>query len=148
MSAARTLVRTAALVVLGAAAVHAAARAGAEDAAVLGTGETTTAPHGAFTIRWTTTPAPLPTNEPFELDVEVTAAAEVAGDRNPIWLNLNARMPAHAHGMNTRPKVLDLGNGHFVVRGMLLHMAGDWELTFDVAKGRTREQATVTLSLD
>jgi hypothetical protein len=49
--------------------------------------------------------------------------------------------------MNTRARVEDLGNGKFVVRGLLLHMAGQWELAFDVAKGRVHEQAIVRVEL-
>ena len=57
-------------------------------------------------------------------------------------------MPGHGHGMNTRARVEPLGDGRFVVRGLLLHMSGQWELEFDVAKGRVHEKAVVRFELE
>jgi len=120
----------------------------AGDAGLFGAGEVTSGPGGSFVIRWATSPAPLPLNEPFELNVDVIVRADIVDDGNPVWLDVDARMPAHAHGMNTRPKVQDLGGGRFVVKGLLFHMAGAWQIRFDVAKGRIREQATMVLELE
>lgn len=102
---------------------------------------------GAFDLALSSTPRQIPLNELFELTVEVKPAKSVK-DPNPPWLSVNATMPAHQHGMNTRPRIEDLGNGKFVIRGMLFHMAGEWELAFDVAKGSVREHATTTIVLD
>ena len=74
--------------------------------------------------------------------------AGLSDDRNPFWVDAEARMPAHAHGMNTRLRREDLGGGRFVFRGMLFHMAGDWEVVFDVAKGRARERAIARLLIE
>ena len=44
-------------------------------------------------------------------------------------------MPKHRHGMNYRPVVKPLETGRFRVEGMMLHMAGRWELVFEVDTG-------------
>jgi hypothetical protein len=95
---------------------------------------------GTFAIAMKSNPAPVPLNEPFELTVDVSLLKKV-DDRNPLWLGLQATMPEHAHGMNTRARVEPLSDGKFVIKGLLFHMAGEWEVTFQVAKGRITEQA-------
>jgi hypothetical protein len=102
--------------------------------------------NGSFEVVVTTDPVPLPLNEYFELVVDVREV-EPATDTNPIWVGIDAQMPGHAHGMNTRPQQRTLGDGRFVFAGMLFHMAGDWEIVVDVAKGRLRDQATLRLQL-
>jgi hypothetical protein len=102
---------------------------------------------GKFSLRLRASPDPIRLNEYFELVVEVSADA-LDDDRNPYWVDTRALMPAHAHGMNTLPRREDLGSGRFLFRGMLFHMAGEWELTFDVAKGRAREHASVRLVVE
>jgi hypothetical protein len=102
---------------------------------------------GTFSLRLSTSPDPIRLNEYFELVVQVGADA-LAGDRNPYWVDAQALMPAHAHGMNTQPRREDLGSGRFLFRGMLFHMAGEWELEFDVAKGRVREHASLRLVVE
>lgn len=102
---------------------------------------------GTFDLRLTTDPQPVRLNEYFELIVDV-AAERAAEDRNPVWVGVDVQMPEHAHGMNTRPRREQLGDGRFVFRGLLLHMAGEWEIVLDVAKGRVRERASVRLVVE
>ena len=45
---------------------------------------------------------------------------------------VDASMPAHRHGMNYRPSLTALGEGRYRAEGLMFHMAGDWELRFDV----------------
>jgi hypothetical protein len=47
-------------------------------------------------------------------------------------LRLDARMPAHGHGMNYRPTVTRISPEHLRFEGLMLHMPGHWELTFEV----------------
>ena len=44
-------------------------------------------------------------------------------------------MPDHQHGMNYRPTVAAAGDGRFAARGLMFHMPGAWELSFDVNPG-------------
>jgi hypothetical protein len=102
---------------------------------------------GSFKLTLQSNPAPLPLNELFEITVSVDASAAPDDSRNPVWLRANAEMPAHMHGMNTRVIVEQVGDGRFVLRGLLFHMRGEWLITFDVAKGRVHEQATARVLL-
>jgi len=102
---------------------------------------------GSFRLTLQSLPAPLPLNELFEITVSVDASAANDDSSNPVWLRANAEMPAHKHGMNTRVIVEQLDDGRFVLKGLLFHMRGDWLITFDVAKGRVHEQATVHVEL-
>jgi hypothetical protein len=101
---------------------------------------------GSFDITLTSTPRTIPLNEMFELTIDVHPAKTVK-DANPVWVSVNATMPVHQHGMNTRPRVEDLGKGRFVVRGMLFHMSGVWEIVLDVAKGSFHEHAKASVDL-
>ncbi|MEJ0040311.1 MAG: hypothetical protein WDO68_30520 [Gammaproteobacteria bacterium] len=102
---------------------------------------------GAFALTIKSNPAPIPLNEPFELTITVKAARKI-DDPNPLWLGVSATMPAHAHGMNTRTEVEPLGEGRFLVRGLLFHMAGDWDVLLQVAKGRVHEQAHMRVRIE
>ena len=48
----------------------------------------------------------------------------------------DATMPEHRHGMNYRPRIAPLGGGRFRVDGMMFHMAGHWQLVFEVQAGK------------
>ena len=91
--------------------------------------------------------APVPFNELFELQVDVTQLRQL-DDPNPLWLDLQATMPGHGHGMNTHARVDGPDGKRFIIRGLLLHMAGEWEFSFDIAKGRLHEKAKVRFVLE
>lgn len=93
-------------------------------------------------------PEALPLNEMFALEVRVADAATGAPVGADVAIDVDAGMPAHRHGMNTRPRVERTGAGAFLVRGMLLHMPGEWVLSFDVTKGGVTERAQVSLVLE
>jgi hypothetical protein len=122
---------------------------------------------GTYLVRYRTEPSPIPLNEPFSLEVEVLDASEPSRFAEAVSLGVEARMPAHGHGMNHVPEVratLDgtedpllrawtaedpaLGNGRYRVRGMRLHMPGAWELQFDLTRWAVTERAQVTITLD
>jgi hypothetical protein len=85
----------------------------------------------AEAVAWRSEPARPAVGEPFVLRVRVCrAAARLAA--------VDATLPEHRHGMNDRPSLTALGEGHWRADGLLWHMAGRWELRFDVAhEGRT-----------
>ena len=99
---------------------------------------------GSWTVRWTPSPDPIPINEVFAIDATVldTAGAPV------VYASVvaNAGMGAHWHGMNTVPETTAAGDGTFLVEGMLFHMAGTWQITFDVTQGDQLERATAEVS--
>lgn len=53
-------------------------------------------------------------------------------------VRVDATMPDHRHGMNYRPSLHALGEGRWRADGLLWHMAGRWELRFDVETGGSR----------
>jgi hypothetical protein len=86
---------------------------------------------GAFTVWWRVAGERdvLPDSDPFDLEVRVD---DVNGAPTDVRLELDAEMPHHGHGMNVRPVVERVGPGRFIVKGVLLHMSGRWELAFDL----------------
>jgi hypothetical protein len=90
--------------------------------------------------------------EPGELRVGRFFAAEVIACRAPgssrvSEIVLDARMPAHGHGMNYRPRAEQTGPGRFRFTGLMLHMAGTWRLTFDLFQGEQRTRLTQEVTL-
>jgi len=101
---------------------------------------------GTFRLKLKPSRTPVPFNELFELQVDVSLLHPL-DDPNPLWLGVDATMPGHGHGMNTHARIEGPEKGRFIISGLLLHMTGEWELSFDVAKGRTHEKAKVRFVL-
>jgi hypothetical protein len=57
-------------------------------------------------------------------------------------------MPAHKHGMNYRPTIKPLGDGRFRIDGMMFHMAGQWQLAFEVQAGKEITRLTHDVQAD
>jgi hypothetical protein len=79
--------------------------------------------------------------------VEV-AVCPKAGAPEAEGLRLDARMPAHGHGMNYAAKVAVLGGGRFRAEGLMLHMPGRWEFVFDVRAGGRTERLAHSVRLE
>jgi hypothetical protein len=114
--------------------------------------EVTTA-SGRYHIVWTSEPAPIPLAQLFEMHMTVTDAKTGAPVEDGI-VTVDATMPAHGHGMPTRPEhdrgtcvpaadgatsgdplgeaICTHAGGVYVTRGMKLHMPGEWVLSFQV----------------
>lgn len=83
---------------------------------------------GAVQLAWKTEPSTLANGQPFKLFVRLCPS-------DAQLLRVDATMPEHRHGMNYKPTVHALGAGRWRVEGMLWHMAGRWELRWDVRTG-------------
>lgn len=94
-------------------------------------------------LDWRVEPAPLRLNEFFTV---VVSACERSSQRVST-LKVEATMPAHQHGMNYLPKTVARGDGTFRAQGLLLHMPGRWEFSFDVASASTRETLRSSVEL-
>lgn len=83
-------------------------------------------------------------SEPFALEICVTrnGMAEPGAE-----LAVEAVMPAHGHGMNYAPEVIELAPGHFAAEGMLFHMPGEWEIRFRYRSGGEAVVLTGTVEL-
>lgn len=123
--------------------------AAAERAAVVAIAErqVVTSPTGAFTVAWRPVAPAVPLNELFELEVELF---EGRGTEKPLvgaQLRVSAWMPEHMHGMSRRPQAVESAPGRYLVRGMLLHMEGHWQLFFDVTAGGKSERVESAVTL-
>lgn len=95
-----------------------------------------------YIVAWKAQP-PIKLAEFFALDVAVCARAGA----QPSSLRIDARMPEHNHGMNYRPRVLARGSGRFEATGLLLHMQGRWQISFDAQGPDGNESLRADLTL-
>lgn len=102
---------------------------------------------GTYVVRYVSAPAPIPLNRPFTLDVSI-ASKSGGGGGGRLLLGVDAVMPDHQHGMNTQPRITDKGRNRYDVSGMLFHMAGHWELYFDISEGAVTERAQADVYLE
>lgn len=87
-------------------------------------------------------------NELFTLDVVIVNSNEDRREVPDVEIEVDARMPAHRHGMSTEPKVRRTGESRFEVEGMMFHMLGHWALTVDVSQKGVTERAQFDLELE
>jgi len=86
-----------------------------------------------------TRPQPVRVGERFSVDA---ALCPRAGAASVEGLAIDAAMPAHRHGMNYAPVLRAGGAQAWVADGLLFHMPGRWQLSFDVRlAGRTERLA-------
>jgi len=99
---------------------------------------------GGYTVMFEPTPNPIPMNDVFDLRFTV---APKSGPSQGLSVQVDARMPAHGHGMNRVPKVTAQADGSYKAEGMLFHMPGHWELYFDIAQAGKTERAQFDVDL-
>jgi hypothetical protein len=103
---------------------------------------------GSYSVTFESSPRPIPLNQPFTLTFSVSArgsAAKKSG--SDVSVEVDARMPAHRHGMSRTPKLTGLPDGSYRAEGLLFHMPGRWELYFDISEGGRTERAQVDVEL-
>ena len=98
-----------------------------------------------YTVAYATTPDPIPVGQHFVVDFSVCTRA---GAKLPQAVRVDAAMPEHKHGMNYRPGVTAVRPGTYRAEGLLFHMPGRWDLTFDLVAGNTTERVTQTIRLE
>src|SRR5262245_60163700 len=81
---------------------------------------------GKCYVEFHSDPTTLPLNEPFAMTVDVFDGKDRTRRAVDVDLLVDAKMPAHYHGMNRLPKTTKAGGGRFLIEGMLLHMPGQW----------------------
>jgi len=119
----------------GTAATLAACPPDAADGAVLKAGELVLAYRPVLSDKT----GRIPMARHFAMEVQL---CDTGGVSNAQLTGVDARMPAHKHGMNYRPTIRPLGNGRFRIDGMMLHMAGQWEFAFEVQAGTEHMRLT------
>jgi len=99
---------------------------------------------GSYVVTFEPKPSPIPMNEKFDLRFTV---APKSGSADGLAVQVDARMPAHGHGMNYVPRVARTPDGSYTAEGMLFHMPGHWELYFDISRGGKSERAQFDIDL-
>jgi len=87
----------------------------------------------------------MPMAKHFTLEVQLCDQHGISAAR---LHTADATMPEHRHGMNYRPLITPLGDGRFRVEGMMLHMAGHWQLAFEVQAGKETSILTHDVQID
>lgn len=118
----------------GAAAANGSAGCGAD---LAGARRVETARH---VIAWRADPQKISVGRHFAIDI---VACAKTGAPAASGIAVDARMPSHGHGMNYKAGIKAIGEGRYRAEGLLFHMPGNWELTFDVrSDGERAERAT------
>ena len=105
----------------------------------------TTVDAGRYTVAYATTPAPIVVGQHFRVDFAVGPKAGAPAARH---LRVDATMPEHRHGMNYRASVTSPRPGEWRAEGLLFHMPGRWDLTFDVVAGGATQRVTSTMTVE
>lgn len=66
----------------------------------------------------------------------------------PAVLRFDAWMPAHRHGMNTRPVAVRTAGGTWRAEGFLFHMPGAWQFVIEADTAAGRERLTLDTTVD
>ncbi|HKU84905.1 MAG TPA: FixH family protein [Casimicrobiaceae bacterium] len=98
-----------------------------------------------YVVAYVTVPAPIVAGEHFAIDFVVCARTAVAA---PDSVRVDATMPQHRHGMNYRAEIVAMKNGRYRADGLLFHMSGRWDLTFDLTTVAGTERLTAMLQLE
>ena len=86
-----------------------------------------------ITVMFRTLPPAIELGRHFAVEALVCG-----GETPPVLTRVDAQMPEHRHGMNYRPTLAAKGSGRYLAEGLLFHMPGRWELSFDVEDGSRR----------
>ncbi len=84
---------------------------------------------------------------PFDLHISYEMAD---GTRAPggVFLDADAYMPHHFHGMNVIPRARPTARGAYDVRGMVFHMTGRWEVYLDLTHKGITERAQFVFEVE
>ena len=96
---------------------------------------------GELQAAWQVAGAPVVVGRMFTIELQLCPAAATL-------LRVDATMPEHGHGMNYRPSVTALGGGRWRAEGLMFHMPGRWDLTFDIVTGNTTQRLASTLRVE
>ena len=101
---------------------------------------------GLFTVSYESALQPIEINQMhyWVLHIESEGGGLVTGAH----IEVIGGMPAHDHGLPTRPRVTtELKDGNYRLDGMRFHMAGDWELTITITVDGNTDTVIVALHL-
>jgi hypothetical protein len=108
-------------------------------------GDRRTIENSRYAITYITEPAAVAVGRHFVVDFVVCPRAEAPA---PQSVRVDANMPEHRHGMNYRPAIVRMPTGTYRAEGMLFHMPGRWDLTFDIVAGNRMERLIGTMRVE
>ena len=100
---------------------------------------------GAYRVSYTSTLQPIVINHIHEWILQVEDARGEPVENAVI--NVQGGMPAHDHGLPTRPQVEYLEAGRYRLEGMRFHMMGVWEVILDIEAGGQKDTLLIPLRL-
>jgi YtkA-like len=100
---------------------------------------------GNFTVTIQPEGGGITRNKHFALEVLVEPAA---GAGAPTGVVVDADMPSHGHGMNTKAETTHEEGPRYRARGMLFHMAGEWSIVVEVTAGAAQERAFFPVTIE
>ena len=99
---------------------------------------------GEMSLTFRLDPPVIALGEPFGVDL---AACHAAG--RPLQLvRIDAQMPEHRHGMNYEPSLRTVESGRARADGLLFHMPGRWQFSFEIKDGVSTFQLTADYLLE
>lgn len=91
----------------------------------------------AYEVAFRTQPRPIAIGQHFAIEFAVCPKGERAV---PEAVAVDAVMPEHRHGMNYQPTIATVGPGRYRAEGLMFHMPGRWDLTFELRGGGQTER--------
>lgn len=90
-----------------------------------------------YTVAYRTQPSPVVVGQHFAVAFAVCPRSGATPAQS---VRVDANMPAHKHGMNYRATITRNPDGTYRAEGLMFHMPGRWDLTFDVVTGNTTQR--------
>lgn len=107
--------------------------------------ETWTSTRGVYEISFESQVEPIEINRIHGWILTVTSEG---GPVEGAEITVSGGMPAHDHGMPTRPRVTeDLGDGRYKLEGMRFHMNGEWQISVEIDANGRRDTVVILLQL-
>lgn len=119
--------------------------AGAQACGAALKGKATTVADARYAVAYVVAPDPVVVGSHFVVEFAVCPRA---GTPAPGSVRIDATMPEHRHGMNYRPTVTAIASGIYRAEGMLFHMPGRWDVTFDLESGGRTDRLVSTLRVE
>jgi hypothetical protein len=102
--------------------------------------------NGHFTIGITSRHQPIEINRIHSWVIHLRDATGAPIDGAEF--EVSGGMPAHDHGLPTRPRVTNaLGGGDYLLEGLRFHMPGAWQVVVTVDAAGLRDRVVIGLSL-
>jgi hypothetical protein len=100
---------------------------------------------GVYTVSFESSLEPIEINQIHSWILHITSNGKPVTGAS---LTVTGGMPAHDHGMPTRPRVTaELGNGEYRLEGIRFHMGGDWEVSIEIKANGKTDTVVVMLTL-